>query len=317
MSDLFSNLLNFPHLHLLFNHFPTVGMVVGVGLLLLSFARRNEHLKKASLEVVFAIAIIALPAYITGMAAVLSLQDRPEVSQAAIDAHHNAALKGFILMELAGAVSWLAIWQSRRRGVLPGGTVAAALVLSVLTVAVMGQAASIGGEIRHPEIVVVPAPPAEGGLLTAAGIRNAVTDYPWIWPTAESVHFLGMCLALGVLLTVNLRLLGAMKGLSFPALHRFLPWGLMGFGVNLITGMLFFIAAAEQYTNNPIFYWKVVFMALAGLNFFYLTVFSGIWNVKAGQDARPLDKLVALSSIASWVGVIYFGRMLPFLGNAF
>jgi hypothetical protein len=35
--------INLAHLHLLLNHIPTVGTVVALGLLLLAFARRNEH----------------------------------------------------------------------------------------------------------------------------------------------------------------------------------------------------------------------------------------------------------------------------------
>ena len=55
--------MNLTHLHLLLNHVPTVGTVIGVGLFLLALVRRNEHLKHASLEVFYLIALATLPVY--------------------------------------------------------------------------------------------------------------------------------------------------------------------------------------------------------------------------------------------------------------
>lgn len=312
--------INIPHLHLLLNHVPTVGSVVGVGLLLLALVRRNDHLVHASLEVLFAVALLTMPVYLTGVAAEEAIEGMSGVAANAIDTHEAAALLAFIWMQLTGLVAWLGLWQSRRNSRTSRPVVASVLVLSVLTLALMGRAATIGGEIRHPEISANPEAIEVGaptGWLTSTNIGNFVTDFPWVWPAAETLHFLGLCLVFGVLLAVNLRILGAMKALSFSAFHRLLPWGILGLGMNLITGMLFFIAAANQYTQNVAFYWKVAFLLLAGGHFLYLTVFSKTWGLKVGEEAAPLDKLMAATGIGLWVGVIYWGRMLPFIGNAF
>ena len=310
--------VNIPHLHLLLNHVPTVGSVVGVGLLLLAIVRRNDHLVHSSLEVLFAVAMLTLPVYLTGVAAEEAVEGLTGVAANAVETHEAAALLAFIWMQVTGLVAWLGLWQSRRNSRVSRPVVASVLLLSVLTLALMGRAATIGGEIRHPEIT------AEGlevgaptGWLTSANIGSFVTDFPWVWPAAETLHFLGLCLVFGVLLAVNLRILGAMKGLSFAAMHRLLPWGILGLGMNLITGMMFFIAAANQYTQNIAFYWKVAFLVLAGVHFLYLTVFSRTWALKVGEEAAVLDKAVAVTGIGLWVGVIYWGRMLPFIGNAF
>ena len=316
------NLGNFAHLHLLLNHVPTVGTVIGIGLLLLALVRRNDHLKHASLEVFFLVALLTLPAYLTGVAAQSYIQDRPEVTQLAMDAHHNAALLAFVLMQLTGAIAWFALWQFRRRTTPPPWAVSAVLLMSVLTMAVMAGAATLGGEIRHPEIRIEGAPEEVGTMaglewLSRAGIQGTVTEYPWVWPAAETVHFLGLCLTFGILLVVNLRLLGSMTGIPFAALHRLLPWGMLGLGVNLATGMLFFIGTPEQYTTNIPFYWKMGFLMAAGANLLYLTVVDRAWSLQSGQNAHVVDKAVAASAIVLWLGVIYWGRMLPFIGNAF
>jgi len=312
--------LTIPHLHLLLNHVPTVGMVASVGLLLLALVRRNDHLLHASLELLFVVALATLPVYLTGVAAEGAIEGMEGVAAPAIEAHETAALLGFVWMQITGFFAWLALWQSRRLARLPRVSVGAVLGLSAITMALMGRAATIGGEIRHPEILANPEAVTVGapaGWLQSGVIADFVTQYPWVWPAAEALHFLGLCLVLGVLLAVNLRILGAMKALSFASLHRLLPWGMLGFALNLITGMLFFIAAATQYTENIAFLWKVIFLGLAGAHFLYLTVFSRTWALNVGTEAAPLDKLVAAGGIGAWVGVIYWGRMLPFIGNAF
>lgn len=309
--------VNVAHLHLLLNHLPTVGIVMGLGLFLLSFVRRNEHLRHASLEVFFLLALGTLPAYLTGMAAQEAIVGRPDVSAAAIAAHHDGALLAFVFMEITGFVAWLALWQFRRLGRPAGWTTPVILLLAVVTLALMGGAATVGGEIRHPEIKVDETVIAPGGWITAASIEKLVTGTPWVWPAAETLHFIGLSLLFGVLFVVNLRLIGGLRGVSFASLHRLLPWAMLGFAVNLVTGMMFFIAAPSQYVTNAPFYWKILCLMIAGANLLYLTVFDRIWSLEPGDDAVLLDKAIAASAIAAWVGVIYWGRMLPFLGNAF
>src|SRR5688500_7269473 len=144
--------MNFAHLHLVMNHVPTVGAAAALGLLLLAYVRRNDHLKHVGLEVLFVIAVLTLPVYVSGVAAQHVLEDRSDISVDAIKTHHDAALIGFTVMEVAGFVGWVALWQSRRRGRPARGLVPAATVLLVIALAVMGRAANLGGEVRHPEI---------------------------------------------------------------------------------------------------------------------------------------------------------------------
>lgn len=312
--------MNFAHLHLLLNHIPTVGAVAALGLLILAFARRNAHLRHAGLEVLVVIAILTLPAYLTGLAAYVDLRNAPELSDIAMRAHHDAALAGFAVTELAGFVAWVALWQSRRRGRATRGVAAAAAALLFVALALMGRAANLGGEIRHPEIRAAASEHAAEAVdpeqFVTARISEYMVNSPWAWPAAEAVHFLAFALSFGVLLAVNLRILGVMPQVPFADVHRLLPWGMLGLGANLITGMLFVVGQPGQYTYNVPFYWKVVFLMIAGVNFLYLTVFSKGWSAD-GLHANLADKAMAVSSLAAWLAVLYAGRMLPFLGNAF
>jgi len=309
--------VNMPHLHLVINHVPTLGTVIGLGLLLLAFVRRSDHLVRASLELFFLIALVSLPVYLTGLAAQEAISGRPDVSAAAIAAHHNGVLLAFICVEITGAVAWLALWQSRRLGASSGWTSPAVLLLALVTVVLMAGAANAGGEIRHPEIRM-----AEGAIETTdwtpvEAIQGFVISSAWFWPAAEVLHFVGLSLIFGVLLVVNLRVLGGLRAASYASLHRLLPWAMLGFGVNFVTGMLFVIASPEQYVSSDPFYWKIACLMVAGADLLYLTVFDRLWGLEAGDDARMLDKAIAVSVVTAWVGVIYSGRMLPFLGDSF
>jgi hypothetical protein len=318
---------NLAHVHLLLNHVPTVGATVALGLLIVAFIRRDEGLKLVGLEVLFAIALLTLPAYMTGAAAFQKLRNQPGISESAIRLHQDVALFGFIWMEFAGFIGWVALWQARRRGRAATGMVAAATALTIVALVVMARAANLGGDIHHPEIRAAvssdgAAPAIDTEQFLASKISNVMVNSPWAWPASETVHFLGLSLTFGVLLAVNLRILGVMKQVPFADVHRLLPWGMLGFGANLITGMLFFVGQPNQYIDSAPFYWKVVFLMIAGANFLYLTVFRKSWaprdNALYGQwDPSLADKAMAVLSLFSWLAVLYGGRMLPFIGHSF
>ena len=308
------------HVHLLINHAPTIGGILALFLLLLSFARKNEHLRKVSFEIFFLIALATIPVYESGVAAAEQFKNQADVAMA-ISLHQDAALNAFVLIELTGFLSWLALWQIRRIGRATNAITGAVLLFAVLNMAVVALAANLGGDIHHPEILQSvyssPVPPTAVMWLSAPAIQKFVLQNRWVWPACETLHFLGMSLMFGVLLIVNLRLLGYMKSISFPAVHRLLPFGILGYAVNFVTGMMFFIGEAGQYTENVAFHYKMILMMLAGANYLVLTVYTGAWEVPAGADAPMWGKVLGASALLLSIGVMYFGRMLPFIGNAF
>jgi uncharacterized membrane protein len=312
------------HLHLLLNHVPTVGFGIGIGLFALALSTRSNDLKQASLVVLVAVALISIPTYATGNAAQMNLQDRGEVSDGTtegmvtlslIQTHEGAAFLALGFMQLTGALAWLALWRFRRTSQLSwamGGTI---LVLSLLTMGLMAQAANLGGLINHPEIRGTEEATSFIGHFGRA-VGDYVRDTPWTWIAAETLHFIGLSLLIGVILLIDLRVLGFMPQVPFAVLDRLLPWAMLGFALNVFTGMLFFAAAFGQYTNNSAFFWKLIFVLLAGFNTLYFT-FDHSWAAQPGREASVLSKAAAVSAMFLWVGVMYWGSMLPFIGNAF
>lgn len=311
--------MDLSHIHLLLNHFPTVGTIIGGGLFVVSLIAKSDDLKRASLVVLLGIALLAIPTYMSGNGAQDVIKSLPGVSKSLIEAHEGAALAATGFMLFTGAFAWLGLWQFRRLARVPNWNLAVILVLTLVSFGLMARAANMGGEIRHAEIrasqgtVETVAP--QGALARTVG--SFVTDTPWMWPTCETLHFVGLSLLCGVVFLVDLRVLGVMRGVSFASLHRLLPWAALGFGLNVITGMLFFVGIPGQYIHNPSFYWKVGLVMLAGANALYFTFFDEPWSLGPGEDAPLSAKIAAVSAMVLWIGVMYCGSMLPFLGNAF
>jgi hypothetical protein len=102
----------------------------------------------------------------------------------------------------------------------------------------------------------------------------------WGWPIAESIHFLGLCLLIGCIGTFDLRLLGVAKRVPIAAMHRLIPWGILGFVINASSGLMFLLTEPDQYIYNPSFHFKFLFIAIAGLNAgtFYLSSYRQIFG---------------------------------------
>jgi len=136
----------------------------------------------------------------------------------------------------------------------------------------------------------------------------------WAWPTAESLHFIGLTLLLGTVGLFDLRLLGFARAVAPAALHRLVRWGIAGFLINLSTGVLFFFGIPGQYLHNPAFQIKIVLLLLAGLNVvvFYRTVGRDVDTVAAGEHVPRLARILGGASLLLWIGVLCAGRLIAF-----
>src|SRR5678816_3047753 len=82
------------------------------------------------------------------------------------------------------------------------------------------------------------------------GIDHGIFDLMnsrWGWPIAEIVHFFGICLLFGSVGMFDLRMMGLVRGLPLGALHRLVPFGVLGFCLSAASGFLFVVTAPDQY----------------------------------------------------------------------
>jgi uncharacterized membrane protein len=269
--------VDYAHLHIVLNHFPTTGTVIGLGLFIAALLMKSDDLRQAALVLLVLMALLGIPTYITGSTAEGIVRADAGVSRAAIQMHQNAAMLAFAFLSITGLLSWFALWQYRRFSRVPDWNLTSVLLLSILTVGLMVRTGIVGGQINHPEIRAEEVAASEQitGWRTAA--QTFILDRSWVWPASETLHFIGMALLFGPALVLSLCMLGLMKDVSFAALHRLLPLGLLGFGISMATGMVFFIGDAERYVAVPAFFLKIFLIVLAGINVVYFTSFDHPW----------------------------------------
>lgn len=148
-------------------------------------------------------------------------------------------------------------------------------------------------------------------------LSSFVVGYSWVWPTLEILHFSGMCLLFGAILIMDLRLLGFQKLVTADAVHQLVPFAILGFVINLTTGIMFLFGDPFRYAVNISFQIKMVLVLLAGLNALLYSVKVEPMMRASGPDGEYpyLAKTVGLGSIVLWTGVISFGRLIPYLGT--
>ena len=316
--------MNFVHMHLLLNHFPVIGSIIGFGLFLISFFGKNDVLRRASLIIFAAMALIAIPTFATGKGAQLMLKDKPGVSDAFMQRHEGAAMLALWFLEATGAFSLAGLWQIHYRARMARWNLAAVFIFSLLAVGLMVRTGNTGGQISHTEVrPSQEATPTEGTVgsivhmfePTPWKFTEAMTYNKWWWAFMMDLHFLGLVLLIGTVGALDLRIMGFARQLPLEPLHRLVPWALAGFGINLVTGLLAFIGMPEFYTLDYAFWVKLLAILLLGVNAaaFYLTgVFGGVKDLGPGEDAPLSAKLVAASSLILWFAVIILGRYIQY-----
>jgi hypothetical protein len=153
-------------------------------------------------------------------------------------------------------------------------------------------------------------------------VAHFIERYTWSWPLGETFHFFGIILLIGGVGMFDLRLLGFAKQLPVAAVRRLLPWGVTGFLFCLVTGLMFVTGVRANVPSspydvirtNPFLQLKLLFIGLAGLNLlaFYVTGMNrAVDTLGPGENAPALAKVIAAASLFLWLGVIYFGRLIP------
>jgi uncharacterized membrane protein len=316
--------MNFAHIHLLLNHFPVIGSIIGFGLFLISLFGKNDDLRRGSLIIFAAMALVAIPAFASGKGAQLMLKEKPGISDAFVERHEGAAMLALWFLEATGALALAGLWQFHRRARMARWNVSAVLIFSLLAVGLMVRTGNTGGEISHAEVrASQDATPTEGTVGSIVHLfeptpwkfTEAMTYNKWWWAFLMDLHFLGLVLLIGTVGALDLRILGFAKQMPVEPLHRLVPWGLAGFGINVVTGLLAFIGMPEFYTLDYAFWVKLLAILLLGVNAaaFYLTgVFGGVKDLGPGEDAPVSAMLVAASSLILWFAVIILGRYIQY-----
>lgn len=123
-------------------------------------------------------------------------------------------------------------------------------------------------------------------------------------------HVVFMCLFLGLIIMMDLRLAGLGNFGTPPAeiQKRLFPWQIFGFVMVVITGGLIFYSKPVSYYGEGYFWLKMGLMVLAGVN---AAVIHRITMGGAGWDSRAA-KVAGVVSLILWSAVLITGRLIAY-----
>jgi hypothetical protein len=126
-----------------------------------------------------------------------------------------------------------------------------------------------------------------------------------------TIHVVAMCIFLGLIVMMDLRLVGVANLRSRPSeiQARLFPWQMVGFTIIVISGVMLLWAQPLRYYGKTFFWWKMGLMALAGVN--AAVIHSITHRSEAAWDGRAA-KFAGAASLVLWAGVLTFGRLVAY-----
>ncbi|MGC4039366.1 MAG: hypothetical protein QM710_00830 [Flavobacterium sp.] len=144
--------MNDAHLHMVVNHFPIIGTIFGLGILIAGIAAKNNAIKNVAYVLFVVGALFTLASMSTGEGAEELVENLPDVGHHIIHEHEELAEKFAIVSYLLGVVSiigWFANIKNHGKAKLVSFVV---LIIAVIAVIMAKSVGTSGGEVRHTEI---------------------------------------------------------------------------------------------------------------------------------------------------------------------
>ena len=134
----------------------------------------------------------------------------------------------------------------------------------------------------------------------------------WAFPVVLVFHTIGLAFLVGANVAICARILGAAPGVPLATLGRYALVAWIGFWLNAASGVLLLIAYPAKALTNPLFYLKLVAIAVA-------VVLMQAIRRQMRSDAShermattPHMKRLAVASLACWAIGIIAGRLLAY-----
>ena len=144
---------NAAHWHLVLNHAPVFGSLAALLLLAWAFIKNTDESKRIALTALVLVALVSIPAFLTGEPAEGSLKGLPGISKRWMSNHENMANWAFRVTIVAGILAVGVLLFFRKARSIPRWSIGVMLLVTLAVFGLMGRAANYGGKIHHPEIL--------------------------------------------------------------------------------------------------------------------------------------------------------------------
>lgn len=147
-------------------------------------------------------------------------------------------------------------------------------------------------------------------------LSQAIQVHLWTVPAVQTMHILAIAAIMAAALMLNLRLLGVV-GTDRPLVDvskRLRPVIWWALPVLLLTGSFLIIGEPQRSLESPVFQLKMLLIIA-------IIILMLAWQAPLGKDSgywdaggrRTAIKLIAVVSLALWVGIICAGRWIAYV----
>jgi uncharacterized membrane protein len=134
------------------NHFPIIGTILGLGILIASIILRNKTVQNVGYCLFVVAAIFGAVSMSTGEGAEEIAEKLPEVTHQIIHEHEEMAEKLIIFLYILGVTSIVGLYFNLKKHSKASIFSYLVAIISLATVYLAKETGTTGGEIRHTEI---------------------------------------------------------------------------------------------------------------------------------------------------------------------
>jgi len=160
--------MNTVHWHLVLNHFPIIGTLLAIIVMVYGLLRKNSESALLGGLLVLGMAVISIITMQTGEAAEEAIEALAGINKTMLEKHEDAAKVANIILVVAGLLALISTVLNYLKPQVFRAAVFVTLLVSVTAFGFMAYTGYLGGQIRHTEINGNVVSPAEGTATTPA-----------------------------------------------------------------------------------------------------------------------------------------------------
>jgi hypothetical protein len=137
----------------------------------------------------------------------------------------------------------------------------------------------------------------------------------WVYPITLTLHSVGLAMVVGVLVVIDLRILGVTRTMPLLPLKRLMLVVWLAFAINATTGVMLLTTDAMKFYYSTAFRFKMSAIAIGVV--LALLMNSSVLKMAGKYDRAeaviPVSaRLLAVVSILMWLTAIGFGRYMAY-----
>ncbi len=144
--------MNDAHLHLLVNHFPIIGTIFALGILIAGIVFKNNAVKNTAFVLLMVSAVFGFASMSTGEGAEELVEKLPTVGHDIIHEHEELAEKFILVLYVTGAFALLSLIATVKNHSKAKLFTWVTLLLAIVSAVLVKEVGTSGGEVRHTEI---------------------------------------------------------------------------------------------------------------------------------------------------------------------